>query len=157
MRFIKTRKPGLRQKEQLLRLWNNEYPRELKYKGISELDEYLGKLEDLKHILLVNENDQIKGWYADFIRDDERCFLAIVDSELQGKGYGRNIIEIAKKANKELNGWVIDTEGYLKANGQPYRSPVAFYRKQGFQVIGNIRLKTEKISAVRIRWIRRSH
>lgn len=156
MKFLKTSQLDPDQKRQLLRLWNNEYPRDLKYDDISELDEYLDKLEDLNHILLVNENDQIKGWYADFIRDDEKFFLAIVDSELQGKGYGCDIIEIAKTENKELNGWIIETEDYLKVNGQPYRSPMAFYRKLGFQVIGNIRLQTEKINAVRIRWARKS-
>ncbi|MCM8568609.1 GNAT family N-acetyltransferase [Gramella jeungdoensis] len=152
MRFIKTRKPGVKQKEQLFKLWNNEYPKGLNYNDISELDEYLQKLEDQNHILLVTNNNEIKGWYADFIRDGERWFLAILDSEFQGKGYGNQILQMAKKTNRELSGWIIDSENYIRANDKPYRSPVAFYRKQGFQVLEDIKLQTEKINAIKIRW-----
>lgn len=154
MNFIRRKNLTLGQKKELFELWNNEYPRSLKYNNISELDDYLKKLEDPNHILLIDEKDKIKGWYSDFIRDNEKWFLAILNSENQGQKFGTHIIELAKEVNEELNGWIITSDNYLKTNGQYYKSPVDFYRKQDFQILKDIKLVTNQISAIKIKWSR---
>ena len=156
VRISKSKQLSSEQKQEILDLWNEEYPANLQYNDISELDEYLKKFEDQNHMLLIDENDRVKGWYADFLRDDERWFLAILHSEIQGRRFGTQLIEMAKKANEELNGWVIKEEIYLKRNGEMYRSPIEFYRKNGFEIFDQIQLKTEKVNAIKIRWSKRN-
>ena len=152
MRILRRKSLTLGQKQEIFELWNNEYPRNLKYNNISELDEYLKNLKDQKHMLLMDENDKIKGWYCDFFRDQERWFLTILNSNIQGKKFGTQIINLAKETNQELNGWVINSDNYLKTNGQIYKSPTDFYKKQGFQILDDEHLKTEQISAIKIKW-----
>ena len=152
MRITKRKKLSPEQKQELFDLWNTEYPVNLRYNDISELEEYLNKFEDQNHILLIDENGRIKGWYADFLRDDGRWFLAILHPEIQGRGFGTQLIEMAKRTNEELNGWVIKEEIYLKRNGEMYRSPIEFYRKNGFDILDQTQLKTDKINAVKIHW-----
>lgn len=154
MRIIKTKDLSLRQKRQILELWNKEYPINLQYKDFSELEVYLNKLDDQNHFLLLDTNDKIKGWYSDFIRDEQRWFLAILDSEVQGRKFGTRIMELAKKENEELNGWVINSDQYIKANGEIYRSPIEFYKKNGFQVLDQTHLKTDQISAIKVQWLK---
>ena len=152
MRITKSKQLSSEQKQEIFDLWNEEYPVNLRYNDISELDEYLDKFEDQNHMLLIDENGRIKGWYADFLRDDERWFLAILHGEIQGRGLGTQLIDMAKRANEELNGWVVKEEIYLKRNGEMYRSPIEFYRKNGFEIFDQTQLKTEKINAIKVRW-----
>jgi hypothetical protein len=152
VRFIKIKNLLFNQKQEILQLWNNEYPRSLQYNDISELEEYLNKLEDPKHILLVDSMDKIKGWYSEFYRDNEKWFLAILDSEIQGRNFGTQLIKMGKEGNVELNGWIINSDNYIKSNGKFYRSPTTFYLKQGFQILKDIKLETGKISAIKIKW-----
>lgn len=152
MRFFKTTKLTLRQKQELLQLWNNEYPQTLQYNNLSEFDEYLNKLKDPRHILLLDEHDNIKGWYSDFIRDNDKWFLAILNTESQGQKFGTEFIKMGKEMNEELNGWIINSNQYLKKNGQFYKSPIDFYRKQGFEILEDITLKTEQLNAIKIKW-----
>ncbi|MBT8319111.1 MAG: GNAT family N-acetyltransferase, partial [Gramella sp.] len=136
----------------IFKLLNKEYPVNLQYKQLSELEAYLNQLKDQNHILLLDENNKVKGWYSDFIREKERWFLTILKSEVQRKNYGTQIIEIAKVDNSELNGWVVETNDYFKANGDPYRSPIQFYKKNGFKILKNKELNNDKIKAIQIQW-----
>jgi len=152
VRFIKRKNLSLDQKRALFELWNSEFPKNLQYADIVELEKYISRLNDPVHILLTDENDKIKGWCAHFIRDDERWFLAILNSDIQGKKFGTQIIELAKQGNAELNGWIINSDEYIKANGESYKSPSDFYKKQGFQILEKVTLKTDQISAIKIKW-----
>jgi hypothetical protein len=152
VRIISTENLSLEQKKEIFELWNKEYPKNLQYTDITELDDYLKKLKDQNHILLVDKKNKIKGWYSDFIRGNERWFLLILDSAIQGKKYGTQIIDLGKEINDELNGWVISSKGYLKANGEAYNSPIPFYKKIGFKIFDQTKLNTDKISAIKIQW-----
>jgi len=46
VRVTKRKNLTLGQKQEILELWNKEYPENLQYDNISELDDYLNKLED---------------------------------------------------------------------------------------------------------------
>lgn len=61
MRFFKRKNLTSGQKQEIFEMWNNEYPRSLKYNNIAELDEYFSKLEDQNYILLIDENDKIEA------------------------------------------------------------------------------------------------
>ena len=152
MRIIRRKNLTISQKQDVFELWNKEYPKNLQYKQISEFDDYLDKHKDQKHILLIDENDKVKGWYSDFIRNNERWFLTILSSEIQGRKFGTQIIQVAKEENKELNGWVIKADNYIKADGQPYQAPIEFYRKNGFQILDQIQLHTNQISTIKVQW-----
>ncbi|MFN4764171.1 GNAT family N-acetyltransferase [Gillisia sp. Q332] len=110
------------------------------------------KLKDQNYSILIDGNDKIKGWHFDFVRGNERWFLTILSSGTQGRKLGKQIIIKAEEANEELNGWVIDSDNYIKADGEFYKTPTEFYRKQGFQILENIKLDSEQISAIKIKW-----
>lgn len=140
------------QKEKAYQLWNNEYPQQLKYAHIAQFDEYLKGLDDLIHYLLFNSEESMVGWAATFNRNSEKWFAIIVDSSIQGEGYGTAMLNAIKGNEQCLVGWAINHDGDTKLNGHPYPSPVAFYLKNQFCVIESCRLETEQISAVKIGW-----
>lgn len=155
MRIIKSKNLNSAQKQEIFELWNKEYPVNLQYTEISEFEDYLSKLKDQNHLLIIDENDKVKGWYFDFLRDNERWFVAILDSNIQGIKFGTKLIELAKRDNEELNGWVIYSSTYLKANGEAYLSPIEFYKKNGFNVLNKIELKNDQINTIKIKWSKR--
>lgn len=136
----------------IFELWNAEYPKNLTHKNLSDFENYLNALTNQHHILLIDKNDAIKGWYFDFNRNDEKWFAMILATEIQGKGFGTLLLNEAKKRESVLNGWVIDKTDYLKQNGNCYKSPIPFYLKNGFQLLPEIRLELEHLSAVKITW-----
>ncbi len=152
MEFITQRELSKTDKKEILNLWNNEYPEKLNYQTLSEFENYLGNLTEQSHILIKNENQSIKGWYFDFVRENEKWFAVILDSKFQGKGFGTKLINLGKEKESELNGWVIDKQDDKKKNGEFYKSPLNFYLKNGFEKLDNERLELEKISAVKIKW-----
>ena len=154
MRFIQRKILTLRQKEEIFDLWNNEYPKNLQYNDVSEMDNYLVNLTNPNHIFLIDENDKIKGWYSEFHRNNEKWFLVILSSEKQGQKFGSQIIKMAQEKNEELNGWIINSDNYMRNNGQSYKSPIDFYRKQGFEILENTKLETDQLSVIKIKWIK---
>lgn len=152
MKFIKQIELSENDKTEILELWNNEYPEKLSYQSITEFDNYLSKLGEQSHILMKCENQGIKGWYFDFVRDNEKWFAIIIDSNFHGQGFGKKLLELAKSKENELNGWVIDHNKDKKKNGESYNSPLNFYLKNGFEKIVKSRLELDKISAVKIKW-----
>ena len=76
----------------------------------------------------------------------------ILDSEIQRKGYGTKLLKRSKEINSELNGWVINSSKFKKANGEMYKSPIEFYQKNGFQDFPDIVLKINKFEIVKVKW-----
>jgi GNAT superfamily N-acetyltransferase len=134
-------------------LWNNEYPVNISFDSLIDLQEYLHKLSNKTHFLIILEHI-IVGWAITFDRADEKWFAIIVSDKMQRKGIGRRILEILKTREPILYGWVIDHNNYKRTNGEMYFSPVKFYEQCGFKVISNARHELDKISAVQIRWTR---
>ncbi len=152
MKFIQSKEPSKAEKEELLELWNNEYPKKLNYKTIPEFENYLKNLYQPSHILVKDDNQKIIGWYFDFIRENEKWFAILLSSDVQQKGLGSKILNLAKDKETELNGWVIDHNNDKKKNGEVYESPMLFYLKNDFKKVTKKRLETKKISAVKIQW-----
>lgn len=152
MQFIKTSRLSKSQEQEICDLWNNEYPEKLNYRNVADFTIYLEKLTGQSHIIMVDEDQHIKGWYFDFLRENEKWFAIILDSDCQGKGFGRKILNLAKEKESELNGWVIDHSNDKKKNGDRYESPLSFYLKNGFELLKQSRLEDERISAVKVKW-----
>ena len=155
MNLIHTQTLTENQKETIRRLWNEEYPKKLNHAESSDFEAYLEKLSHPYHILLI-ENNSIKGWYFDFIRENEKWFAMIIDGKEHGKGYGTLLLNLAKEKEPELNGWVIDHNEEIKHDGTVYQSPLEFYRKNGFIVKPQIRLELNTLSAVKMKWTKNS-
>jgi hypothetical protein len=51
-----------------------------------------------------------------------------------------------------LNGWVIDNDKEPKQNGETYKSPIGFYRKNGFEIRSDIQLKKKGINGIKVTW-----
>lgn len=152
LRIIKTSNLDEQEKNQLLKLWNNEYPEKLSHRNLIEFNEYLQKLNNLKHLLLIDELNIIVGWAFSFFRDNERWFAIILTEKLHGRGFGRNLLDKLKQSENNLYGWVIDHNSDIKKNGKPYKSPLKFYQRCDFEVLKKERLELDKISAVKIKW-----
>jgi GNAT superfamily N-acetyltransferase len=141
------------QKHSIIRLWNAEYPAQIQHSGIDSFDEYLSSKGNLQHYLLTDDNENIKGWLATFMRDGEKWFALLVDGSEQKKGYGTMLLNKVKEFENEINGWAIDREKDVKSNGETYLSPIRFYLKNDFEILNDVRLETETMSAVKIKWI----
>lgn len=144
--------PNTHQLEQMLMLWNTEYPVQLGYQNSEAFEKYLAGLTNKKHIFLLDANQNLVGWYFRFERDQEVWFALIISSTIKGTGMGKKLMDKAKSEDNVLNGWVIDHNRDKKADGSPYSSPLGFYIKQEFNVMKDIRLDMEKISAVKVVW-----
>lgn len=141
-------------KLQVIDLWNTEYPEKLAYNNLTEFNNYLQNLNKIKHFLLTNDKNFIFGWALTFDRDNEKWFAIILSEKIQGNGYGRKMLEKLKQVEPILNGWVIDHNNDKKRNGRIYASPLKFYEKCGFEIHTEIRLELDKISAVKIKWMK---
>lgn len=139
------------QKNEIVKLWNKEYPSNLIYKSIDEFDEYLSKLIDPEYFIVSSDND-ILGWAVVFFREQEIWFAIILDSKVQSKGLGTKLLKELKVKYNTLNGWVVDHDNFSKIDGSNYKSPMQFYLKNNFFICENVRIENEKISAVKIRW-----
>lgn len=140
------------EKKIIWQLRNNEYPLQFGYKTFQEFVMYLDNLIDLKHFLLLDDENQINGWAFSFFRNEEIWFGFMIENQIQGKGHGTFLLEELKANFKNLNGWVIDHENDKKQNGEKYKSPLLFYAKNGFEVFSDFRIENEQISAVKINW-----
>lgn len=152
MKITTTNHLATEQKQQILQLWNNEYPEKLAYKNIEAFENYLEKLNKVNHVLLTDNKEKIHGWAITFVRDNETWFAIILSENLHGKGWGRKVLNELKQNKNELNGWVIDHNNDRKINGEFYKSPLEFYIKNEFEVLSDIRLELEIMSAVKIKW-----
>ena len=151
MNIITTNELNESQKQAIYHLWNNEYPARIGYTSISDFDDYLNNLNSQKHYLFADDGN-IKGWMFTFTRDEESWFAIILDSDIHGKGYGTQLLDMIKATTGKLNGWAVDHDNDVKHDGSVYKSPLDFYLKNNFVVNPGIRLDTEKISAVKISW-----
>lgn len=139
-------------KQQVLDLWNNEYPEKLTYNSLIEFNQYLKNLHNIKHYLLTDQIGLISGWALTFEREQEKWFAIILNEKIQRKGLGQKLIEILKQEESILNAWVIDHNNDKKKNGHNYVSPLKFYEKCGFKIQSESRLELDIISAVKITW-----
>ena len=153
-KIIRTTKLNEQAKQQVLDLWNNEYPVNLSFNNLTEFDNYLQNLTELKHFLLTINTGLILGWAITFDRDGEKWFAIILFEKIKGRGYGRKMLDELKKIEPILNGWVIDHNNDKKKNGLTYFSPLKFYAKCGFEIQTDSRLELDKISAVKIKWMK---
>lgn len=142
--------PG--QKEEIYSLWNEEYPEKLAYRSPEGFDDYLHGVHQKFHLLLLDDYQQIAGWFFLFERAGEHWFAMILSGRIQGKGYGTQLLDLAKSKKGQLNGWVTDHNDDYKLNGDVYRSPVDFYLKNGFQLLPEERFESAKLSAVKMVW-----
>lgn len=152
MRILQLKVLNVQQKEEVFDLWNKEYPVKITHKSIIDFENYLKKLTEQSHYLLLNENELVVGWASIFTRENERWFAIIISGKIQGKGYGTKMLNALKKCEPVLNGWVIDHNLDKKLNGKPYLSPLEFYLKNEFKLISDHRLELDFMSAVKIYW-----
>ena len=152
MKITRTTKLSTAEKSQVLTLWNSQYPVKLAYHSLADFDVYLQNLTDLTYYLWTDNESNILGWASTFTRDNEKWFAIILTETLQGKGFGRKMLDELKQHESVLNGWVIDHDNDIKKNGEFYKSPLKFYEKCDFNILTDQRIELEKISAVKIKW-----
>ncbi|AWG24413.1 GNAT family N-acetyltransferase [Flavobacterium kingsejongi] len=152
MRLSTTTSLSPAQKEHLLQLWNTEYPEKLRYATISGLEAYLNGLAQAEHHLIEEESGKILGWAVTFLRESGTWFAIILNHTIQKQGHGRILLNRIKARHRVLNGWVIDHDNDRKSDGTSYRSPLEFYRKEGFVACPELRLETPQLSALKITW-----
>lgn len=149
MKIFKTKRLTAQQKDHINKLWNEEYPVKL----ANRFELLLDGIADYNHYLIEDEEQNVLAWAVDFVKENETRFSIIVDSKHQGKGLGGSLLNRLKLENKEFYGWVIDHNNDLKNNGEQYQTPIAFYLKHGFEILPEIRIESEMIRAIKIKWI----
>jgi hypothetical protein len=152
MKLIEKKSLNEDQKIRITEIWNNEYPITLAFSDSSGFDNYLSALSQTDHYILEDEEHKIMAWACKFTRENEKWLVIILDEKIHGKGHGTEILNVLKKNETHLNGWVVDNEIYKKINGDMYKSPLNFYLKNSFKTSPEIRTKNEKLSALKITW-----
>ena len=148
MEILTTKTLSPVQLHQLNEMWNSEYPEKLS----NRFNKLLEGVENFTHYLIIDTTDHIIAWAVVFEKDNELRFSIIVNDTMQGKGMGSKLIEKLKSEHMEFFGWVIDHNNDLKSNGATYRSPLPFYKKQGFTILNDQRIDTEMLNAVKVKW-----
>lgn len=138
----------------LLKLWNASYPASLAHESVDDLISYLNGLTNCRHTFLWSKEEKgdLSAWFAVFEREGEPWFAMIVAEGHRKSGIGTELIRTAQAEYNVLNGWVIDHDKARMADGSGYPSPLAFYKRLGFQVLEATRIETDRISAVKIQW-----
>ncbi|MFT3901606.1 MAG: N-acetyltransferase [Niabella sp.] len=152
MKIVQQTELTNKQKEQVLELWNKEYPKQLTYNSIVDFENYLNKLINPTHYLLLDENEKMNGWATSFTRENEKWFAIIISEKLHKKGFGTQMLNELKNNENILNGWVTDHNSDKKLNGDFYQSPLEFYLKNDFEILSETRLELNIMSAVKIKW-----
>ncbi len=129
-------------------MWNDEFPIKLKNRFAILLE----GAENFNHYIILDTSQNIMAWAVDFEKEKEIRFSIIVSSNHKGKGLGSILVERLKTENKLFYGWVIDHNNDVKGNGEQYQTPLPFYLKHEFVVLNEVRMETEIISAVKIKW-----
>lgn len=142
--------PG--QKEEIYSLWNDAYPERLNYRNPDGLEDYLDTVHQKLHLLLLDEQQHIEGWFFLFERAGDNWFAMILSDKARGKGYGTRLLNEIKTKTAVLNAWVIDHDNDRRMDGAVYPSPVGFYLKNGFTVYPEERFESLKMSAVKMQW-----
>ena len=155
MKVIKFENLTERQREQIVKIWNAEYPSNLKFSDQDAFNQYLEELDDLVHYYVNGDKKELIAWLATFNRQEEKWIVMLVDPTQQKKGLGTLLLNNVKQDEAELYGWVIDHNKDRKENGDPYSSPLNFYVRNGFEVLKDIRFENGKLSAVKIKWTKK--
>jgi GNAT superfamily N-acetyltransferase len=148
VKIIKTKSLSENQFSQINHLWNDEYPIKLKDRFPILLD----GVKNYNHYLIEDLNNDVIAWAVDFEKENEIRFSIIVNSKHKGKGLGSLLVEKLKSEIDLFYGWVIDHNEDLKSNGEHYLTPMPFYLKHGFEILKDIRIESEMIRAVKIKW-----
>lgn len=143
----------LAQKEQILELWNSEFPRQIAHENLASFENYLSKLEDVRH-LLVEVEGEVRGWFSGFEREGETWFIIIISRKAQGLGLGKKLMLEAMKHYDALNGWIVNHQEYNRQDEEQYPSPAVFYQKLGFRVLPEVTLEKGGIVSTKIAWHR---
>jgi GNAT superfamily N-acetyltransferase len=147
MDVIKTNKISKKQKAQINKLWNDEYPVKLK----DRFDLLLNDVQNFNHYL-IEDKGEVVAWAVEFEKQKETRFSIIIKNQYQGKGIGKLLINKLKNELDEFYGWVIDNDFDLKSNGETYKSPLKFYLKLGFEILENERINNEILNAIKIKY-----
>jgi GNAT superfamily N-acetyltransferase len=156
MSIIETNNLTAEQRKLIWHLWNEEYPKQMQYQTIEEFDNYLNNLRQHYHLLALDDDSNVIGWAFLFERDNEKWFAIIVATKMQRQGIGTQLLQLLKEKEEVLNGWAADHDRYQTNSGASYPSPVQFYLKNGFIILPDIRIETEQLSAVKIKWTKAS-
>ena len=129
------KKPDLARNEfsTIYGIWNSVYPSQAAFSNESGFEEYLGKAGNPTHYCAFFDNALV-GWLMTFDREDKRWFTVLVTPESQGLGVGRELLKKVKKDELEINGWILEEDHYVTSSGNSYKSPRAFYLKNGFEI-----------------------
>ena len=151
MHYTTTTKLTSLQKEQIRAIWDEVYPAQITHTSIISFEKYLIPLKKENHIMVLNNNNEVKGWLVTFDRDGDRWFAMLLDDTVQGQGIGSELMRRAQQQNRVLNGWVTDHNRYLRKDGKAYPSPLGFYIKKGFKILEE-RFEDKKLSLIKMRW-----
>lgn len=148
MNIIKTKVLTTHQVSCINTMWNEEYPLKLN----DRFPLLLEGVVNYNHYVIEDESQNVVAWAVDFEKDNEVRFSIIVAAAQQGKGLGAMLLDRLKLEMNEFYGWVIDHSDDIKSNGEYYKTPMPFYLKHGFEIMHDVRIDTEMIRAVKIKW-----
>ena len=150
--IVHTQVLNQQQQLDLLKCWNEVYPANVRFNDLSKLKSYFDGLQHVEYFLLIDSSIPATAFSFRFIRDGELWLAMLMPPSMQGKGYGSILLEELTENKEMISAWVVDHALDLKADGTPYRSPLQFYLKNGFEIKEGVRLELDTISAAKLVW-----
>lgn len=139
------------QKQDLLSMWNSEFPASISFQDETQLEQYLSKLKNKTYYTIDNQGS-MTAWLCTLEREGVPWFIIIVKKNAQGKGHGKCLIERAMQNNNILRGWIVAHNDYHRSDGSSYPTPSQFYTKLGFIIQPEITITKGGITSTRIEW-----
>lgn len=152
--IISTSVLNFKQQEELFHCWNSVYPTNVKFDDFGMMQSYFDGLQHLQFFLLIDGSIPATAFSFRFMREGELWLAILMPPSMQGKGYGSILLEELTENVDTISAWVVDHDLVVKTDGTPYRSPVQFYVKNGFELQEGVRLEIDTISAVKLIWKR---
>ena len=113
----------------------------------------LKKNENVK-VITATLGDKLLGWLMVSFAENRGLyhFNMLVRRDFQRTGIGKQLLIKAKENFDELYGVVVPVNRYKRRDGTQYKTPIDFYKKNGFSLTGKKFTEYKVVQLVEIKW-----
>lgn len=129
---------------------NPKFTREIRFETFKNL---LHRDNSIK-IILATSGEKLLGWLMISFAENRGLyhFNMLVHREFQRAGIGKQMLTKAKENYDELYGVVVPVNRYKRRDGTQYKTPIDFYKKNGFSLTGKKFVEYRDVQLVEIKW-----
>ncbi|MCE7735344.1 MAG: GNAT family N-acetyltransferase [Candidatus Heimdallarchaeota archaeon] len=129
---------------------NPKFTREIQF---PKFKNFLKQEREIK-VILATSGDKLLGWLMVSFAENRGLyhFNMVVHREFQRVGIGKQLLIKAKENFDELYGVVVPVNRYKRRDGTQYKTPIEFYKQNGFSLTGKKFVEYRDVQLVEIKW-----